>query len=341
MKKNRKTKELVSVVILNYNGKNVLLSCIQSIMHQEYKNIEVIVIDNASSDNSINLAKKKFSSIKTVINPSNLGFGKALNRGIKEAKGKYIICLNNDTKLLFDTIPRLINTIQQNPLTAISFPTEIPIRTKKEDAGQDGVVFELNGYQFRSVTKDNCYLEPNGACFMMKNPKEGIFCEEYFLFGEEYYLGFGQNCMGKKVVLSKDTFFIHARKQSTKKLNKFVIAKNVEKNTLTNFFISWDKKTMLLLLPLFLFELIYSHAYLLLSVQWDYELGKITGAIEFILSINSVIKQRRIFQKKKIKEDKALISIFVNSKSIQSFSRLTPRNRIFSCYRKYLSFFFK
>ena len=88
---------LVSIVILNYNAGNLLLDCIESIFKTRYDNFEVIVVDNASKDNSHKKCKEKFSKIHLIENKENLGYCQGNNVGIKQAKGGFIVILNPDT----------------------------------------------------------------------------------------------------------------------------------------------------------------------------------------------------------------------------------------------------
>lgn len=88
-----------SIIILNWNGKKVTADCLRSIQNQTYKPYEVIVVDNASLDGSVNYLKGKFPSVKFIENKTNLGYAGGNNVGIKIAQGDYILILNNDTVL--------------------------------------------------------------------------------------------------------------------------------------------------------------------------------------------------------------------------------------------------
>ena len=63
---------LVSVIILNYNAGKLLSECIESVLETDYENFEVIIVDNASKDNSVNICKEKFNSVKIIENEKNL-----------------------------------------------------------------------------------------------------------------------------------------------------------------------------------------------------------------------------------------------------------------------------
>jgi len=90
---------LISIVVLNWNGRSVLDHCLMSLHEQTYQPLEIIVVDNASTDGSIEGVSQKFPGIQLIINEKNLGFGAGNNIGIQASKGKYIMMLNNDTRL--------------------------------------------------------------------------------------------------------------------------------------------------------------------------------------------------------------------------------------------------
>ncbi len=101
----------LSVIILNYNVRYFLEQCVLSVQ-KALENIEgeIIVIDNASSDDSCDMMKTKFPQIKLIENKDNLGFPKGNNIGVAEAKGEYICILNPDTVVAEDTFTKILNT---------------------------------------------------------------------------------------------------------------------------------------------------------------------------------------------------------------------------------------
>ncbi len=90
---------LISVVVLNWNGDRVVEQCRMSFHAQTYHSLEIIVVDNASTDGSVDLIQDRFPDIKLIINTKNLGFGGGNNVGIRASRGRYIMMLNNDTRL--------------------------------------------------------------------------------------------------------------------------------------------------------------------------------------------------------------------------------------------------
>ena len=100
---------LVSVIVLNYNAGKLLLNCIESIKKSAYKNLEIIVVDNISTDKSQKACKEKYPDIKLIQNNENFGYCEGNNIGIREAKGDYIIILNPDTIVESSWIEELIS----------------------------------------------------------------------------------------------------------------------------------------------------------------------------------------------------------------------------------------
>jgi len=104
---------LVSVIVLNYNGAHLLPECIESLQKQDYKDIEIIVADNASNDNSIQVAKSYGVKIHKM--EENRGFSFTNNSAAKIANGESIFFVNNDMKFEKNCISELVKEISKDP----------------------------------------------------------------------------------------------------------------------------------------------------------------------------------------------------------------------------------
>jgi GT2 family glycosyltransferase len=91
--------ELISVVILNWNGKAYIRACLDSVFAQDYGNLEVIVVDNGSDDGSPDIVEGNYRDVVLIRNGRNLGFGAGNNIGIRHAAGEYVLILNNDAEM--------------------------------------------------------------------------------------------------------------------------------------------------------------------------------------------------------------------------------------------------
>ncbi len=112
--KSNEQNPLISIIILNYNAGDLLIDCVDSILKSNYKNIEIIIVDNISKDGSHIKCKEKFPEIKLIKNSENLGYCEGNNVGIRTAKGEYIIILNPDTIVHPDWISELLSAFIKN-----------------------------------------------------------------------------------------------------------------------------------------------------------------------------------------------------------------------------------
>jgi GT2 family glycosyltransferase len=115
----------VGIIVLNYNGKNCLLSCLQSLDRLEYSNKEILVVDNNSIDGSLEEAEKKFPHFIFVRNQKNEGFARGMNIGIKEAlmrRAKWCWIFNYDAVAHPQALDKLISAAQENPKVGLLSP---------------------------------------------------------------------------------------------------------------------------------------------------------------------------------------------------------------------------
>jgi len=117
----------LSVIILNYNVRYFLEQCVLSVQKAlEGIDGEIIVIDNASSDDSCKMMKTKFPHIKLIENKDNLGFPKGNNIGVAEAKGEYICILNPDTVVAEDTFSKILSFVKSSEVEIHSPNSQLP-----------------------------------------------------------------------------------------------------------------------------------------------------------------------------------------------------------------------
>jgi GT2 family glycosyltransferase len=102
----------VSIVILNWNCKEFLPRCIESVLNQTYKNIGLIIMDNNSTDGSVDMLKKRYPSLNIMVNSENLGFAKAHNIGVSNTNGDYYLPLNPDVELTPNYIEEMVKAIE-------------------------------------------------------------------------------------------------------------------------------------------------------------------------------------------------------------------------------------
>ena len=143
--KNNQT-PLVSIIILNYNAGKLLLDCVESILKSDFKNYEIIVVDNNSKDESHLICKEKFEEIKLIENSQNFGFCEGNNIGAKNAKGEFIIIINPDTTVTPNWINEFLKANKENG-DGIYQPKIISLEDKKTILST-GNMIHLFGFGF-------------------------------------------------------------------------------------------------------------------------------------------------------------------------------------------------
>lgn len=116
----------VHIIVLNYNSREDTLDCLRSLQHLTYRRATVILVDNGSTDGTVNVVRKEFPTVHVIETGQNLGFTGGNNVGIDYALDNgadYIMLLNNDTIVAPDMIDVMIAAMQQDPSIAISGPT--------------------------------------------------------------------------------------------------------------------------------------------------------------------------------------------------------------------------
>ena len=140
-----------SVVILNWNGAELLKKFLPTVlMHTQTKNCEVVVADNCSSDNSIEVLKQHFPNVRLILLDQNYGFAEGYNLALKQVTAKYVVLLNSDIETSENWLEPLIEHLENNSNTAAVQPKILSYanKSKFEYAGAAGGFIDRFGYPF-------------------------------------------------------------------------------------------------------------------------------------------------------------------------------------------------
>jgi len=105
---------MISIIIVNYNRKDLLKHCLDSVRAQSFRDIEIIAVDNASTDGSAEMITTHYPEAKLIKNTVNLLFCEAQNQGIEMSKGDFVLCLNSDCALDKDYLAKAVNAAEIN-----------------------------------------------------------------------------------------------------------------------------------------------------------------------------------------------------------------------------------
>lgn len=140
----------ISVVILNWNGKKFLEQFLPNVLTTSYKNFELIIIDNGSSDESVPFLKDFYPSIRLIELPKNLGFAGGYNEGLKQIDTDYYVLLNSDVEITSDWLQPMLKRIEENKKIVALQPKILAYHKKShfEYAGASGGFIDKLGYPF-------------------------------------------------------------------------------------------------------------------------------------------------------------------------------------------------
>ncbi len=113
---------LVSIITINFNQVQHTCALLNSLKNLNYPNIEIIVVDNHSSESPEKAIIENHPNVKLILSPSNLGFAGGNNLGILQSTGKYLLFLNNDTEVDAEFLQPLVDLFEKNPLAGIASP---------------------------------------------------------------------------------------------------------------------------------------------------------------------------------------------------------------------------
>jgi GT2 family glycosyltransferase len=224
----RQEHSLVYIILINYNGLQDTIECLESILKIKYKRYKIILVDNASGENEASILSNKFPEIKILTNKINLGFTGGNNLGIKEAlkdeECKYILIINNDTIVPRDFLDKLIIYADLNPDTLIS-PKILFNKTDRIQCMGCKILkpfgISLNYLKNKKSYKINRIITPDflsGCCILIPTKiikQIGLFNDLYFAYWEDTEYCFRSKKAGYKLAVLPNSFIWHKHSKSS------------------------------------------------------------------------------------------------------------------------------
>jgi GT2 family glycosyltransferase len=269
------------VIILTHNGKGLLGPCIASVQRSRYPRFEVIIVDNASSDDTVANSMKEHSAdgnFRVVRNDRNLGFAEGNNIGANHARGELLVFINDDTQVSPNWLDELTKTATVEPSVAIVLPRII------WDASPDGLlVGNVDRYgnpslvDLRPHLKESNGSEPSGNAHLVCSPQietiaagpaflikrevweqVGGFDPKYFIYAEDTDLSWRAKLLGYKTVLSYGSLVQHkisgTMRRSGLERRRYLTYRNMLRTLIKNYS-TWSlRKVIPVFLTIKLFE---------------------------------------------------------------------------------------
>lgn len=215
----------ISFIIVSWNTKAFLLQCLQSIVENTQNfEIEIIVVDNASSDGSVLAVEQNYPFVKIIKNTENEGFARANNIGIQNSLGKFICLLNSDVIIFQNTVQCLINYLEENPGVGLIAPKALNAdRSIQKNAWKfpspktmltralalDTIFPAVNYYSADKIKQ----VDVLSGCFWLSTreaiKKVGLLDERFFIYYEDNDWCYRFRQSGYKVIYYPNAEIIH------------------------------------------------------------------------------------------------------------------------------------
>jgi hypothetical protein len=242
---------LVSIVILNWNGKSFLEECLRSVFGQDGGPFEVLLVDNGSTDGSATFVRERFPSVVVIEAGTNLGFAGGSNLGVRRAKGDLVVLLNNDTVVQ----PAWLAALRR----AMDDPDAVLLSSRVITEGIPDRYYERNGsvnfvgHNIMRVfsRRENLFFCTGASLAFRKNVFGEPFDPEFFLYSEDVYLGLRARFMGYRPRHVDDSAVHHRGGVTSASRPRTLITMYQERNRLLNLLLFFSFWTNVRILPIF------------------------------------------------------------------------------------------
>jgi GT2 family glycosyltransferase len=306
-------KPIVSIITLNVNEKDFILQCLKSLGEINFPyGYEIIVVDNGSTDGSQALIKKNFPNVKLIQNKENLGFTGGNNIGAKAAKGKYLLLLNNDTKVSKNFLLELFKVAESDDKIGICAPKQLVgdknmILYGGGAINYTGLSYSINMYK-RDFKDDNVRETAfaSGAAFFIRKSvvdKIGLFDDDYFIYHEDVDVSWRARLAGYKVVYVPKSVIRHYFKFKRRPTKMYLLERNRYMSLLKNY----SARSLLLVAPMLLLLEIPLFLY---SIIRGWLIFKIKSYYYVLRNMRKILEKRCAIQRMRKISDKELIKFF-------------------------------
>ena len=323
-------KSIVSIVIPHWNNVDILSECLESISATDFDSVETIVVDNASTDNSVVSVRSNYPNVKLIENEKNYGYAGGCNIGAEAASGDYLIFLNNDTVQDKDWISNLIKTINSNDKIAAVQPKILNYYNRNifDYAGGSGGHMDIYCFPFargrifsfqendegQYNNKEKCFWS-SGTCFMVRRElfqKAGGFDDSFFAHMEEIDLCWRLYAMGFEVWVEPDSVVYH-KNALTLPMHSHKKYYLNHRNSLLMLLGNYSIKNVFLIgIPRLILEKI-ACLYSILMLDWRHFTAILRSLFWIIFHPNVIMKKRKSFSKIRTIADKKIMENMMQS----------------------------
>lgn len=331
----------MTVIILNFNGRDLLRKCLQSVFKTDYPNCEVIVVDNGSTDESCAMVEREFPLVHLIRNQKNCGYSEGNNVGILHSRGEFIVLLNNDTVVHPEWLSELIREAELNPRC---FYQPKILFAGSDRINSAGNCIQLFGFAFPRGMGEvdigqydrKCEMSyASGACVLAPRrlvEDVDLLDEGFFTFYEDVNWGWRALMRGYRTIYVPSAVIYHKWGSSWGRLmssKKFFL---IERSRVASVFRNYSFRTLIVLFPTLVFVelLVFSYCFLRGFLS---EKVRVYG--DLLRFRRVLVSQRRELQGRRKMSDGFVSSFFSDGLSHEYLGAFgTPINRLLSLLAK-------
>ena len=298
--------QFVSIVIVNWNGKKWLERCLESLAQQTYKSFEIILVDNASEDDSVEFVRNHFPQVKIVQSERNLGFSGGNNLGIEKAVGDLIMLLNNDTWVENDFLEKMVGTLYKSGCDIVG-PIEADYYSK-EKLGDYSIHLDPLGHSIYLFGKnrrdDDSYLA--GLCLLFRKElyTDSLGLDDnFFMYAEDCDWFWRLHLLDKKIYKNDDVAIYHKGAGSTGSGVKYVSFLWRNQNTLQMLLKNYSWFNLAWTLPIYFLINIVEIAFFILMGKPKISFSYVEGWWFNLRNLKKILKKREWVQKNRLVSD--------------------------------------
>lgn len=310
----------ISIIIANWNGRQFLPDCLSSLRQQTFRDFEIIFVDNASTDDSVDFVRAHFPELKIVALESNCGFSGGNIAGYEHASGETIVLLNNDTEAHPGWL-EAIHRASREFSTAGSFASKMMYyndRTRIENCGfqidSAGIAAELGRDELDGPNWEasrEIFGACGGAVAYRRSMLEqiGFLDRDFFMIYEDVDLSFRAQLSGFRCVYVPRAVVYHHYRSTIKKrpaLQVFYSQRNID-------FVYWKNLPLAFILRSAPRRLLYELGSALYFFRIGSGLPFLRAKLDVLRRLPSVLKKRRVIQKQNILATSQLRSLLCGS----------------------------
>lgn len=311
------SRRLVSVTILNYNGREHLEVCLSSLRDLSFpkEDLEIIVVDNASTDDSVDFLTSEFPNVVLVRNEVNLGFSRAANRGAANANGEYLAFLNNDMRVDKNWLSSMLETVRSGQFACVGSTVLNWEGTAVDFMGRRDDPFCLDhAYSDKTFLSSSAAGGPTfrtlfvscGAAIFRREVFQSLggFDPDFFLYHEDVDLGWRLWLQGYECAVSTESLVYHRGGATSSRLTPEFLQTLSQKHALFSVFKNLEARNLREVLPLLLFFLLERGRWIP-AARSSLE----PATREFRSSLDSLIAKRNKVQATRTRSDAEIFEI--------------------------------